>query len=477
MRSSPRSWLRQHGFWIFWNRRSVNKTPSSSTGESIRRLGARVTKDDLKIVLGRWDSVAIVIAIVIGVGIFRVPSEVATYIKSPWLIMVAWLAGGLISLVGALCYAELASTFPETGGNYVYLKKSYGPLTAFLFGWSELLVIRAGSLAAVAFIFAEYLASFLGADKLLVKPFAVFSIVLLGVVNIAGLRQSKRTQNFFVVVKLLALVALIFLGFISGEGDYGRFRMSFEGGGGDTLYFFGVALIPILWTYGGWHENVFVAGETINARTTLPFALVTGIVSVIVLYLGANALYLYLFPPEAIQRTDIVAAKVFTLLHTRYGRKIFESVVIVSSIATINSMIMTGSRITYAMARDLRYFRYFNRLSKRQATPYRAIIVLAVWSVLLVLWGTFNRLLYFAGFLVWIFFALVVAGLIILRYKYPDKKRPYAVWGYPFLPAAFMMVSFALAVVSFASHVQTSLAGLAILAAGLPLYYFSKRKE
>ena len=181
------------------------------------------TRNDLKAVLGRWDSVAIVLAIVIGVGIFRVPAEIARYLQSPPLMLLAWVTGGAISFLGALCYAELSSSFPETGGNYVYLKRSYGPSVAFLFGWSELLVIGTGSIAAVAFICAEHLQSLLALGKHMVKTIAIATVAILAMVNVASLQYGKKTQDIFVVLKIAAVVGLIFLGFISGKGDIAHF--------------------------------------------------------------------------------------------------------------------------------------------------------------------------------------------------------------------------------------------------------------
>ena len=434
-----------------------------------------VESNGLKKVLGRWDSIAIVVAIVIGVGIFRTPSEVAQYLSSPWLILLAWIVGGVISLAGALCYAELSSSFPETGGSYVYLKKSYGSLAAFLFGWAELLVIKTGSIAAIAFIFSEHLVSFLSLNSFLVKSIAVVVIVLLGLINIAGLRYGKNTQNIFVLIKIAALVIIIVLGFFSGKGDFTHFQLSSSHFPQNSLTFFGLALIPILWTYGGWHENVFVAGETKDAARTLPFALIRGLLIVTALYIAVNALYIYLFTIAEIRQSELIASSTFSLLYGVYGRKIFEAIVIISSFASINAMIMTGSRVTYAMAKDNPIFKYMQEVSRITATPHRAILVTLVWSIVLVIWGSFSRLLFFTGFLVWAFFALVAAGLFVLRRKYPKMKRPYSVWLYPFTPFVFVAVSVCLVVITFSSYTVSSLIGLAILLSGIPVYFISNK--
>ncbi|NQT47333.1 MAG: amino acid permease [Candidatus Omnitrophica bacterium] len=431
----------------------------------------------LEKVLGRWDSVAIILAIVIGVGIFRIPAEVARYLASPGFIISAWITGGLISLIGALCYAELSSTFPQTGGSYIYLKKSYGPLASFLFGWSELLVIRTGSIAAVAFILAEYLGSFLALDAHFVKPIAIFSIGILAFINIVGLKYGKRTQDIFVIVKIGALVGLIILGFMSGKGNFTHFHHTLSHSAKGFFPLFGLALIPILWTYGGWHENVFVAGETRDAERTVPFALITGVLIVTLLYVLANLLYIYILPLAEIRGNELIAARILDVLYGKCGKKTFEAIIIISSIAGINAMIITGSRITYAMAQDNPIFGYMKKLSCKFGTPRRAIIIIAIWSMVLVLWGTFNRLLFFTGILVWFFFALVVTGLFILRRKFPDIKRHYTTWGYPVTPLIFILVSIALVLNTLISYPYQSLIGLGLLAIGIPVYFISRRLQ
>lgn len=431
----------------------------------------------LEKILGRWDSVAIILAIVIGVGIFRVPAEIARYLSSPAFIILAWITGGLISLIGVLCYTELSSSFPHTGGNYVYLKKSYGPLVSFLFGWSELLVIRTGSIAAIAFILAEYLSSFLALNSYFVKPIAIFSIGLLAFINIVGLKHGKRAQDIFVVIKITALVGLIVLGFTSGKGNFTHFYYTFSHSTKSFLPLFGLALIPILWTYGGWHENIFVAGETKDARSTVPFALISGILIVTALYVLANLLYIYMLPIAEIGESKLIAARILDILYGRHGKKMFEAIVIVSSITAINAMIITGSRLIYAIAQDNPIFSYMKKLSTKFGTPHRAIIIIAIWSVVLVLWGSFNRLLFFTGILVWLFFALVVAGLFILRRKFPYIKRRYTVWGYPVIPLIFIIISITLALNTFISYPRQSLIGLGLLMVGIPVYFISRRLQ
>jgi amino acid transporter len=432
---------------------------------------------DFKKILGFWDSVSIIIAIVIGVGIFRVPSEVAYYLSSSNSIILAWLVGGIISALGCLCYAELSSSFPKTGGNYIYLQESYGPWAGFLFGWTELLAVRTGSIAAVSFIFAEYTQSFLSVDKSLIKPIAVSGILILSIINALDLKYSKWTQNLFIIPKILFLIGIILFGIISRKGDISYFNHISLNCDKSIFLSFGLALIPILWTYGGWHENTFMAEETKNAKKTIAIALLMGICVVTVLYVAINSIYLYLVPIKKIADSNLIAAKVLQILCGKSGRKILEAFIIISSLGCINAMIMTGSRVTYTMAKDNIIFRYIGKVNSKHSTPIRAIILNAIWSIALIILGTFNKLLFFTGILVWLFFALTVGGLFILRYKFPNIQRPHKVWGYPFIPLIFIVICMALVIDTIVFYPLQSLIGLCILMSGIPVFIISHKKK
>jgi amino acid transporter len=429
----------------------------------------------LKKTLGRWDSVAINIAIVVGVGIFRVPSEVSLYLKSPDVILLAWLCGGIISLLGALCYGELSSSFPQTGGNYIYLRESYGPCLAFLFGWTELLVIRTGSIAAVSFVFAEYFQSFLSIGALWIKPAAVSIVLILSLINIFGMYYGKKLQDFFVITKVLAISGIIIFGLLSQKGNPDNFSPVPFSGDGSILALFCLALIPILWTYGGWHESTFVAGETKDAKKVIPSVLVVGIVIITLIYLAINCLYLYMVPAQQMAHTKLIAADVLKILYGTYGRKILEALVIISSLGCLNAMIITGSRVTYALAKDNRVFNYIGAVDSQFHTPLRALIINGLWSVLLIILGSFNKLLFFTGVLTWLFFALVVGGLFIIRRKHPAMERPYEAWGYPLVPALFILISLALFATTIFFYPLPSLFGLCLAMTGIPIFLISRK--
>lgn len=431
----------------------------------------------LKKILGRWDSIAITIGIVIGVGIFRVPAEVARYLASPGLIILAWIVGGIICLLGALCYSELSASFPQTGGNYIYLRESYGPGVGFLFGWTELLVVRTGAMAAVAFIFAQYLQSFLGLDNTPIKLIAISVIFILSFINILGLRHAKRFQNLSTLTKVLALLGIILFALLSKKGSISNFSALAAPIDKGILSLFGLALIPILWTYGGWHESTFVAGETKDYKRSLPFALITGTLIITSIYIAINLVYIYLVPAREIMHTDLIASDVMQILYGAGGRKILEILVIISSLGCINGMIITGSRVTYALAKDNLVFRYMGKIDRRYSTPSRSILINAAWAAVLIIWGTFNKLLFFTSIVIWLFFALAVAGLFVLRYKFPHIERPFKVRGYPLVPAIFILICLALIINTLLFYPRESLFGLCLMMSGIPVFIFSQRRE
>lgn len=426
-----------------------------------------------------WDSMAIITAIVVGVGIFRVPAEIAELLPSPVFMLSVWFFGGLISMFGALCYAELSASFPESGGNYVYFRKSYGEGCAFLFGWSEFLVIRTGSIAAVSFIASEYLCSLLVLEAVFIKPAAILIIAVLSVVNILGLSPGKKIHNFFTACTILALVGIVVSGLFSQKGSFEHFEVASFVLDWNTLSLLALALIPVLWTYGGWHENTFVARETRNAGRTLPRALIAGVALVTFLYMIVNVLYIYLIPTEKIADVSLIGSEVFYILHGAKGKIIFETVIVMASLGSINAMLITGSRITHAMARDNNAIAGLEKVDGRFGSPTRAIVVNAVWASLLIVLGTFSELLFFTGILAWLFFGLAALSLFLLRKKYPEKERPYKVWGFPVIPAVFMLICGLLFFNTLVKNPVPSLFGILILLSGFPVYLLLKnaRKE
>ncbi|MCK4851713.1 MAG: amino acid permease [Candidatus Omnitrophica bacterium] len=418
---------------------------------------------------------AILIGIVIGVGIFRVPAEIATYLPSPELIILVWFVGGVFSLIGAGCYAELSSSFPQTGGDYIYLRKSYGPLTSFLYGWTCLLVIRTGAIATVSFIFAEYCVSFLSLDRSMVKPVAVSIVFLISFINMLGIRKGKHLQNISSVAKVAILIGIMIAGLLSGKGHVSNFHPLPVTGGRGLLPLFGLAMIPVLWTYGGWHDNTYVTGETKDAGRVLPLALITGTAIITLLYICMNLIYIYLVPVEKMAASELIVSDMMRILFGMRATRIVEALVIISALGCINGMIMTSSRITYAMGRDNPVFRYLGTVHERFRSPARSIIMNALWSSVLILWGTFTRLLFFTGVLIWLFFGMIAAGVFILRRRFPHIKRPHKVWGYPVTPLIFILGCAGLVVNTMIYYPFQSLIGICLMMSGIPVYLVSKK--
>lgn len=353
---------------------------------------------DNRKILGRWDSVAISIGIVLGVGIFRVPSEVAVHLSSGVWILFAWVLGGIFSLLGALCYAELVALHPHSGGDYVYLKEAYGKVVGFLFAWSELLITRTGSVAAIALMFGEYLCSLFGMDRGLIRVAALAVIAVLTATNLFGLKQSSRLQNLLTVVKVSALVLIIVACATSSRPPVTVFDLSeLTHPTLNVLTAVCLALVPIMWTYGGWRDNVFLAGETKDAATSVPFALMMTCAIITVIYSAMNFMYLTFIPVDTMKTSPLIAAALLKIVFGEIGAKLFEGLIIVYALGVINGLLLTGSFLAKAMSQDNRLFQYLEKTDERTGTPLRAIVFNGIWSCLLVLTGTFEMLLFFTG--------------------------------------------------------------------------------
>jgi amino acid transporter len=415
------------------------------------------------------------IGIIIGVGIFRTPSNVAGALTSPALVILAWVIGGALSLCGALCYAELGAAMPRTGGDYVYLRESYGRIVGFLFGWTQILVIRVGSIAGVAFIFGEYLGTLFPFPDLGVKAAAVGAILLLTGVNLAGVRPGTWTQKILTVVKIASVVALASLPFLLGRGDAANFQPG-PGAKTDASLFgaMGFALIFVLWTYGGWNESNYVAGEMKKPKRDLPISLLLGTLIITGLYVAVNLAYIYCLPLAKIAESKGVAADVSKILFGSTGKTVVAIVVMVSALGGLNGLILTSGRLSYAMGRDHFLFRWIGGVHRRTETPVAALIFNAVLASILVFWGTFEMLVLYTAAVFWVFFGLAGVGVIVLRWRFPDLERPYRVWGFPVVPLLFIASSAWMVYSAVAYKPKGSLIALGIMAAGLPFYFFSR---
>lgn len=432
----------------------------------------------LKRELHFWDSVAINVGIIVGVGIFRVPSEIAKHIDSVWLTFLGWAAGALIALVGVLCYAELSSRIPETGGTYAFLRKAYGKPAAFLYGWTEVAVLRAASIAAVAYVFSDYLVSLISIPIAYSKPIAILATLALTLVNIAGVRSSANFQRFMSFGKVAALVFLALLIFWFGQ------KVHQETAGqsistlsvrswSETALLFGTALIPILFTYGGWHESTFMSGEFRDHKKELPISLIVSVAIVAALYLLVNAAYLWIFPPAEMIHHEAVATSALDKIFGFAGKQMTGCFVVISTLGALNSNILTGGRIPFAMAQDAKRLEWLGAVNERFFTPHRALLLNGLWASALILWGTFEQLLFFSGFALRLFFALIALSVFVVRRREPAHEG-FLMWGYPFIPALFFVLSILLCVLSVRYAPQASLIGLGLILLGIPVYFISR---
>jgi APA family basic amino acid/polyamine antiporter len=413
-----------------------------------------------------------VVGIIIGASIFVQPSEVTASLGSVAAIFLAWLAAGVLTLFGALVCAELASVFPNSGGVYVFLREAFGRPLAFLWGWAMFWTMHSGIIAAIAMGFARYLNGLVPLGGFGTKSAAVAVIVVLSAVNMLGVRQGSALQTLFTVAKLLAIAAIIGVGFLlGGDNPDAALRSEPLTELGDVSWHdFGLAMAAGLFAFGGWHMVTYSAGETVDPRRTIPRALVIGTLLVTACYIALNAVYLYVLPLDAVAKSQAIAADAAQQVVGNWGRQAMAVLVMISTFGAVAGVILTGPRVYYAMAHDGVIFRSLGRVHPVRRTPGRVIAAQAVWSSALAATGTYGQLVGRVIYTEWIFFGLMAIGLIRLRQR-TDLNRGYCVWGYPFVPIIFAAVAFAVVANKVYSSPTESLVGLSFVIAGLPVYY------
>ena len=426
--------------------------------------------------LGLFSAVAVLVGSTIGSGIFRTPALIARRVSAPVPMLGVWVLGGVLVLCGALTYAELAGMHPRSGGVYVYVREGFGRLPAFLMGWTELLVIRASALGAIATVFAEYLLRSLGMNPELpgnaraVHDLAAVAIVLTAAFNYVGVRWSALVLNLTTAAKYGALALLVVVAFAAGHGDWGHFAGLVPATGTLDAGLFGLALVSVLWAYDGWADVSFVGGEVRDPRRNLPRALILGTAAVVAIYLLVNAAYLYLMPLAAVAASPLVAADAAQILVGRLGVGLVAVVVMISTFGTLAGSMLTGPRIFFAMADDGLFFRGVARVHPRFRTPSVAIVLTAGMGVAYVLARTFEQLADTFVLALWPFYALAAAAVFVLRRRRPDADRPVRVWAYPLPPILFLLS----AVLILGNALVTDPGGTAlafgVILTGLPAY-------
>ena len=442
----------------------------SASAPPLDRWGDRLPRR-----LGLWSAVAVLVGSTIGGGIFRTPAIIAERVPAPLPMFGLWILGGLLALCGALTYAELAALYPRSGGVFVYIRQGFGPLPAFLFGWSELLLIRASALGAIATPFAEYLLRSLGFDPArppyagAVHWVAALAIVATAALNYVGVRWSALFLNVTTAAKYAALALLVLLAFAVGHGSFAHYTAA---AGPVSGGLFGLALVSVMWAYDGWGDLSFVGGEVRDPERNLPRALILGAAAVVAIYLLANAAYLYLLPIDRMAQSPLVAADAAQSILGRFGVGLVAVVVMVATFSTLLGSMLTGPRIFFAMADDGLFFRGVARVHPRFQTPWVAIALTATLGIVYVLLGSFQELADRFVVAIFPFYALAAAAVFTLRRRRPPDvlPRPVRVVGYPVVPAMFVLATlYMLGTALWQDPLHTGLA-FAVILAGIPAY-------
>ncbi len=420
--------------------------------------------------LGLWSAAAILVGTTIGSGIFRVPASVAATLMAPGPMLLVWVIGGLVTLTGALSVAELAGAYPRSGGIFAYILEAFGPFPAFLYGWSELTVIRASAIGGIATIFAEYLGFFFHFTPQGVRYVAAITILLIALLNYLGVSYASALMNVTTILKYGAVAGLALFAFTAGNGDFGHFTAT---GQAVTVSLMLTALVPVMWTYDGWSNLSFVGGEVKDPGRTLPRALILGTAAIVAIYLLINAAYLYLVPVEEMAGVKLVAAAAASRIPMfgSAGAAIISGIVMVSCFGSVNGSLMTGPRVFFAMSDRGLFFPSISRVSPRFKTPSVAIWLAAALAVAYVLQNDFAALADRFVLGTWPFYALAVAGVFVLRRTQPDVPRPYRTLWYPVTPILFLLASLGMVANAFLTDPKGTGTTFAIIGAGIPVYF------
>ncbi len=426
--------------------------------------------------LGLFNAAMVTAGGIIGGGIFLNPAVVAQRVTTEPLILAVWVLGGAIAAVGALCFAELGGRRPAAGGGYVYLREAFGPLPAFLYGWTFLLVVNTGGMAAVAVTFAHYSAVLVGLSESAERPIAIGAVLLLTAINVRGVRAGALTQNIFTVLKLAALAAVIVAGLIVGLGHGRAASLAVAPPTHDLVRSVGIALVPILFAYGGWAHANNVAGEMRDPERTLPRAMLVGMAIVVVVYLLANLAYVTALGPAGLAASRAPATDTLERAVGSLGGTLVGLGIAVSTFGFVNITILSAPRILQTMAADGLFFRRAAALHPRYRTPAVALCWQAVWAVALTATGKYGALLDYVIFGDWLFFGAIVATLFVYRRRdLPGTPAGFRVPGYPALPAVFLVVCVYVIVSSVRSGPRNALIGAALIALGIPVYWLWRR--
>jgi APA family basic amino acid/polyamine antiporter len=445
---------------------------------------ATQTRPDLSRDLGVSHASAVVVGTIIGSGVFLVPTEMMQAVGSAKLVYLAWIVGGLLSFFGVLTYAELGAMKPQAGGEYVYVRDGYGPLAGFLYAWTWFVIAKPASIASVTIAIVRILGNFTAfsflSRNLVQHPFAItfgqcFAIVvtlLISLLNYIGIKRAGEFQLVFTVLKIAMILAIVAIGFSYSAGSWSHFAGSYGGARGGVAGFM-AALVAALWAYDGWNDLNMVAGEIRQPERNIPIALIAGVATVAALYMLVNAAVQFVLPAADLAMTPRPASDAIALVLGPRGASIVSIGMALSMIVTLNGTIMSGARVPFAMARDRYFFSAMAEVHPKFHTPSVAIIVQAILAiVLLLLGGSFRQLFSLAIFSEWLFYMIAGSTVFIFRQRNPETRRPYRVWGYPIIPALFVLASAVLLSYTFNDNLRNSTLGCFVILAGVPVFYF-----
>ena len=423
--------------------------------------------------LRQTDLTLLLVGTVIGSGIFLVPGAVLENSAGHLgLALVVWLAGGVLSLVGALTYGELGAMNPEAGGLYVYIRDAFGRLAAFLYGWTLFFVISSGSLATLAVAFTSYAGQFVDLTPFAARVTTIVVIAVIAAVNIVGTRRSANLQNVTTALKVGALLVMSAVLLAKGSGLGPALREPWpDVTSGALLASLGTAMIGVLWAYEGWQYVTFSAGEALNPQKTFPRALAVGTAALTGLYLIPNLAYVAALGPEAVMRSDRVASEAVTVLIGPTAGMLVAGAILVSIFSAANGLTLTAPRVYYAMAKDRLFFARLAAVHPRFGTPAFAIAASSAWAMVLAATGTFEQLLTYVVFAGWLFYALGAMSLFVYRRRSPAGPRPFSAPGYPVAPAVFILAALAIVLNTLAVQPERALVGIGIVLLGVPAYF------
>jgi len=444
--------------------------------------------------LGLSHAGAVVVGTIIGSGIFLVPTEMMQAVGSARLVYFAWIVGGLLSFFGALTYAELGAMKPQAGGEYVYVRDAYGPLAGFLYSWTWFLIAKPASIATITTGLVRILESFpvfsffshdFFAHAGFSHPFtltygqlvAIAATLLISWLNYIGVRRAGEFQFLFTLLKVAIILGIVAVGFSYRGGTWANFATEFAGATGGVVGFF-AALRAALWAYDGWNDLNMVAGEIRNPQRNIPLSLIRGVATVGLLYILVNAAVQYVLPASAIAGSERPASDAVAQVLGRASASLVSAGMAVSMLVTLNGTIMSGARVPFVMARDGYFFRAMAEVHPRFRTPSVAIVAQCGLAVILLLvGGSFRQFFSLAIFAEWMFYMIAGSTVFVFRRREPDARRPYRVWGYPVVPALFVLASAALLYYTFTDNLKSSVGGCVVILAGIPVFHFFARRR